>query len=119
LRAVNGLVPAGAGVDSISVYGGIFGIISFGAYRRKLAPFFCDVLFHLRHYPIVVSIYSAFLGCSCRPAAANGFIEAPYILQAAKDSSCESRMVFADLQYVGGVAEFDQSVLDAFHYLAY
>src|SRR5882672_5482982 len=85
VRAVNDSVPAVAGVlIQFPFYGGIFGIITFSALSSKLAHFFVSFS-TAGTYPIVVSIYSAFLGMFVPSGGSKWIIEAPYILQAAKD----------------------------------
>jgi len=85
VRAVNESVPAVAGVlIQFPFYGGIFGIITFSAISAKLAHFFVNVS-TTGTYPILVSIYSALLGMFVPSGGSKWIIEAPYILQAAKD----------------------------------
>ena len=85
VRAVNDAIPATAGVlIQFPFYGGIFGIITYSALAAKLAHFF--VSFSTTNtYPIVVSIYSAVLGMFVPSGGSKWIIEAPYVLQAAKD----------------------------------
>jgi short-chain fatty acids transporter len=85
VRAVNDSVPAVAGVlIQFPFYGGIFGIITFSAISAKLAHFFVSFS-TTGTYPILVSIYSALLGMFVPSGGSKWIIEAPYILQAAKD----------------------------------
>jgi short-chain fatty acids transporter len=85
VRAVNDAVPATAGVlIQFPFYGGIFGIITYSALAAKLAHFFVSVS-SANTYPIVVSIYSALLGMFVPSGGSKWIIEAPYVLQAAKD----------------------------------
>jgi short-chain fatty acids transporter len=85
VRAVNDSVPAAAGVlIQFPFYGGIFGIITFSALSAKLAHFFVSVS-SANTFPILVSVYSAFLGMFVPSGGSKWIIEAPYVLQAAKD----------------------------------
>ena len=85
VRAVNDSVPATAGVlIQFPFYGGIFGIITYSTLAASLAHFFVS-LSSANTYPIVVSIYSAFLGMFVPSGGSKWIIEAPYVLQAAKD----------------------------------
>ena len=85
VRAVSDAVPATAGVlIQFPFYGGIFGIITYSTLAASLAHFF--VSFSTTNtYPIVVSIYSAVLGMFVPSGGSKWIIEAPYVLQAAKD----------------------------------
>jgi len=65
-------------------YGGIFGIITMSAMAAKLAHAFVS-LSSTGSFPVVVSIYSAVLGMFVPSGGSKWIIEAPYVLQAAKD----------------------------------
>ncbi|HVA95589.1 MAG TPA: TIGR00366 family protein [Candidatus Dormibacteraeota bacterium] len=85
VRAVNDSVPATAGVlIQFPFYGGIFGIITLSAISAKMAHFFVSFS-STGTYPILVSIYSGFLGMFVPSGGGKWIIEAPYVLQAAKD----------------------------------
>jgi short-chain fatty acids transporter len=85
VRAVNNAVPSTAGVlIQFPFYGGIFGIITMSPLSRDLAHFFVSVS-STNSYPILVSIYSAVLGMFVPSGGSKWIIEAPYVLQAAKD----------------------------------
>src|SRR5579872_1463632 len=85
VRAVNDSVPATAGVlIQFPFYGGIFGIITYSTLAGKLAHFFVSFS-SANSYPILVSIYSALLGMFVPSGGSKWIIEAPYVLQAAKD----------------------------------
>jgi len=85
VRAVNSAVPATAGVlIQFPFYGGIFGIVTMSHISSLLAGFFVDISTH-GTFPILVAIYSAFLGIFVPSAGSKWIIEAPYVLQAAKD----------------------------------
>jgi short-chain fatty acids transporter len=85
LRAVNDAVPAVTGVlIQFPFYGGIFGIITFSALSAKLAHFFVSYS-TMGTFPVLVAMYSAFLGMFVPSGGSKWIIEAPYILQAAKD----------------------------------
>jgi short-chain fatty acids transporter len=85
VHAVNDSVPATAGVlIQFPFYGGIFGIITYSTLAARLAHFFVSFS-STNSYPIVVSIYSAILGMFVPSGGSKWIIEAPYVLQAAKD----------------------------------
>jgi short-chain fatty acids transporter len=85
VRAVNDAVPATAGMlIQFPFYGGIFGIITMSPIARELAHFFVQFS-STGTYPILVSIYSAVLGMFVPSGGSKWIIEAPYVLQAAKD----------------------------------
>lgn len=85
IRAVNDAVPATAGVlIQFPFYGGIFGIITMSAISRELAHFFVHFS-STSTYPVLVAIYSGILGMFVPSGGSKWIIEAPYVLQAAKD----------------------------------
>jgi short-chain fatty acids transporter len=85
VRAVNNSVPATAGVlIQFPFYGGIFGIVTMSPISRDLARFFVQISTH-NSFAVLVAIYSAFLGVFVPSAGSKWIIEAPYVLQAAKD----------------------------------
>jgi short-chain fatty acids transporter len=84
-RAVNGAVPATAGVlIQFPFYGGALGIITLSPLTRTLAHFFVHISSRAS-YPVVVAIYSFILGMFVPSGGGKWVIEAPYVLQAAKD----------------------------------
>jgi len=85
LRAVNNAVPATSGILlQFPFYGGIFGIVTMSPISETLAKFFVQISTQAT-FPVVVAIYSAFLGMFVPSAGSKWIIEAPYVLQAAKD----------------------------------
>jgi short-chain fatty acids transporter len=85
VRSVNAAVPATAGVlIQFPFYGGIFGIVTMSAISESLAHFFVKISTH-GTFPVLVAMYSAFLGLFVPSAGSKWIIEAPYVLQAAKD----------------------------------
>ena len=85
VRAVNEAVPATAGVlIQFPFYGGIFGIIAYSSISGKLAHVFVNFS-STSLYPILVAIYSGVLGMFVPSGGSKWIIEAPYVLQAAKD----------------------------------
>src|ERR1017187_2469041 len=85
VRAVNAPVPATAGIlIQFPFYGGIFGIITLSSIGGRLAHFFVSFS-SANTYPILVSIYSGILGMFVPSGGSKWIIEAPYVLQAAKD----------------------------------
>jgi len=84
-RAVSNAVPATAGVlIQFPFYGGIFGIVTMSPISRELARYFVRVSSH-GTFPVLVAIYSGVLGLFVPSGGSKWVIEAPYILQAAKD----------------------------------
>jgi short-chain fatty acids transporter len=85
VRAASDSVPATAGVlIQFPFYGGIFGIITLSPISHELTEFFVRVSTQ-GTYPVLVSIYSAILGMFVPSGGSKWIIEAPYVLQAAKD----------------------------------
>jgi short-chain fatty acids transporter len=84
VRAVNRAVPATSGVlIQFPFYGGIFGIVTMSHISSDLAGFFVRVSTH-GTFPVLVAVYSAFLGIFVPSAGSKWIIEAPYVLQAAR-----------------------------------
>ncbi|HXJ18158.1 MAG TPA: TIGR00366 family protein [Candidatus Polarisedimenticolia bacterium] len=84
-RAVNNAVPATAGVlIQFPFYGGIFGIVTMSPISRELAHLFVHVSSQST-FPLLVAIYSGILGLFVPSGGSKWIIEAPYVLQAAKD----------------------------------
>lgn len=84
-RAVSNAVPATAGVlIQFPFYGGIFGIVTMSPISRQLASFFVRTSSH-GTFPVLVAIYTAILGLFVPSGGSKWLIEAPYVLQAAKD----------------------------------
>lgn len=84
-HAVQNAVPATAGVlIQFPFYGGIFGIVTMSPLSRDLAHFFLRVSSHST-FPLLVAIYSATLGLFVPSGGSKWIIEAPYVLQAARD----------------------------------
>jgi short-chain fatty acids transporter len=84
-RAVNRAVPATSGVlIQFPFYGGIFGIVTMSPITRNMAHFFVHISSH-GTFPLLVSLYSAILGMFVPSGGSKWIIEAPYVLQAAKD----------------------------------
>jgi short-chain fatty acids transporter len=85
VRAVNDSVPATAGVlIQFPFYGAIFGMVTLSPISQNLARFFVHISTH-GTFPVLVAIYSAFLGLFVPSGGSKWIIEAPYVLQAAKD----------------------------------
>jgi len=84
-RAVNNSVPGTAGVMiQFPFYGGIFGIVTMSPIAGDLAHFFVRVSSH-GTFPLLVAMYSALFGLFVPSGGSKWIIEAPYVLQAAKD----------------------------------
>src|SRR6202790_5919738 len=77
--------PATSGVlIQFPFYGGIFGIVTMSPIARNMAHFFVRISSH-GTFPLLVSLYSAILGMFVPSGGSKWIIEAPYVLQAAKD----------------------------------
>ncbi len=82
--AVTSAVPSVAGVlIQYPLYGGIVKMMTESGLAKDLAHFFVAVSTQ-RTFPVLVGIYSAFLGLFVPSAGGKWLIEAPYILDAAK-----------------------------------
>lgn len=84
VHAVTAAVPSVAGVlIQYPLYGGILKMMTESGLAKRLAHFFVAV--STQHtFPVLVGIYSAFLGLFVPSAGGKWLIEAPYILDAAK-----------------------------------
>ena len=84
INAVTAAVPSVAGVlIQYPLYGGIVKMMTESGLAKDLAHFFVTVSSH-NTFPVLVGIYSAFLGLFVPSAGGKWLIEAPYILEAAK-----------------------------------
>jgi short-chain fatty acids transporter len=84
VHAVTAAVPSVAGVlIQYPLYGGIVKMMTESGLAKDLAHSFVAVSTH-QTYPVLVGIYSAFLGMFIPSAGGKWLIEAPYILDAAK-----------------------------------
>jgi short-chain fatty acids transporter len=84
-RAVNNAVPATAGVlIQFPFYGAIFGILTMSPIAEKMSRTFVHISTH-GTYPLLITIYSGIVGMFVPSGGSKWIIEAPYVLQAAKD----------------------------------
>ncbi len=84
VHSVTAAVPSVAGVlIQYPLYGGIVKMMTESGLAKSLAHFFVAVSTH-QTFPVLVGIYSAFLGLFVPSAGGKWLIEAPYILEAAK-----------------------------------
>ena len=84
-QAVGNAVSATSGVlIQFPFYGGIFGIVTMSPIVADMARFFVRVSSRAS-FPLLVAIYSAVLGMFVPSGGSKWVIEAPYMLQAAKD----------------------------------
>jgi len=84
VQAVSAAVPSVAGVlIQYPLYGGIVRLMTESGLAKTLAHFFVTVSTHST-FPVLVGLYSAFLGLFVPSAGGKWLIEAPYILEAAK-----------------------------------
>ena len=84
MRAVADCVPATGGVlIQFPFYAVIFGMIAGTAITDILSNFFASISTH-NTYALVVAVYSAVLGVFIPSGGSKWIIEAPYVLQAAK-----------------------------------
>jgi short-chain fatty acids transporter len=93
LKAVNASVPSVGGVIiQFPFYGGVFGLITGSPLTHKLADFFVSIS-TTNSYPVLVAFYSALLGLFIPSGGSKWIIEAPYVLQAAKDLAVDQGWV--------------------------
>jgi short-chain fatty acids transporter len=84
IKAVTASVPAAAGVlIQFPFYAGILGLMTKSPVSTELAHFFVRIS-TTGTYPILVSIYSAILGLFVPSGGSKWLIEAPYVIDAAK-----------------------------------
>jgi short-chain fatty acids transporter len=84
VQAVSASVPSVAGVlIQYPLYGGIVKMMTESGLAKELAHFFVAVSTQTT-FPVLVGIYSAFLGLFVPSAGGKWLIEAPYLLDAAK-----------------------------------
>jgi short-chain fatty acids transporter len=84
VHSVSAAVPSVAGVlIQYPLYGGIVKMMTESGLAKSLAHFFVEVSTR-QTFPVLVGIYSAFLGLFVPSAGGKWLIEAPYILDAAK-----------------------------------
>jgi short-chain fatty acids transporter len=82
--AITAAVPSVAGVlIQYPLYGGIVRMMTESGLAKRLAHLFVEYSTQ-RTFPVLVGIYSAFLGLFVPSAGGKWLIEAPYILEAAK-----------------------------------
>jgi short-chain fatty acids transporter len=85
LRAVGQAVPATAGVlIQFPFYGGIFGMIAKTEMSERLAKLFIEYSTK-DSFPVVIAIYSACLDLFLPSGGGKWVVEAPYVMQAAKE----------------------------------
>jgi short-chain fatty acids transporter len=84
VHAISAAVPSVAGVlIQYPLYGGIVKMMTESGLAKDIAHFFVAVSSH-QTFPVLVGLYSAFLGLFVPSAGGKWLIEAPYILDAAK-----------------------------------
>jgi short-chain fatty acids transporter len=85
VKSIAAAVPSVAGVlVQYPMYAGMVKMMTESGLASRMAHFFVDV--STRHsYPLLVGIYSAILGLFVPSAGGKWLIEAPYMLQAAKE----------------------------------
>ena len=84
MRAVSNSVPSVAGVlVQYPIYAGIVRMMTESSLASRIAHFFVAVS-TAHTFPILVGVYSAFLGLLVPSAGGKWLIEAPYLLDAAK-----------------------------------
>jgi short-chain fatty acids transporter len=77
------VVPVGGVLIQYPLYAGIVRMMTESGLATQMAHFFVDI--STQHtYPIMIGIYSAFLGLFIPSAGGKWLIEAPYMLEAAK-----------------------------------
>jgi len=84
VRAVAAALPSVGGVlVQYPIYAGIVGMMTGSGLSERLAHYFVAIS-NVHTFPVVVGIYSAFLGFFVPSAGGKWLIEAPYVLEAAK-----------------------------------
>jgi short-chain fatty acids transporter len=84
MHAVMAAVPSVAGVlVQYPLYGGIVRMMTESGLATQMAEFFVAIS-NAHTFPVLVGIYSAFLGLFIPSAGGKWLIEAPYVLEAAK-----------------------------------
>jgi short-chain fatty acids transporter len=84
VQAIAGAItPVGGVLIQYPIYAGIVRMMTEGGLAAQLAHFFVTI--STQHtYPVMIGIYSAFLGLFIPSAGGKWLIEAPYMLEAAK-----------------------------------
>jgi short-chain fatty acids transporter len=77
------ITPVGGVLIQYPIYAGIVRIMTEGGLAEQLAHFFVTISSR-ETYPVMIGIYSAFLGLFIPSAGGKWLIEAPYMLEAAK-----------------------------------
>ena len=77
------VTPVGGVLIQYPIYAGIVRIMTEGGLATTLAHFFVSIS-NQHTYPVMIGIYSAFLGLFIPSAGGKWLIEAPYMLDAAK-----------------------------------
>ena len=84
VQAISAAVPSVAGVlIQYPIYGGIVKMMTESGLAKDMAHFFVSVSTQTS-FPVLVGVYSAFLGLFIPSAGGKWLIEAPYMLEAAK-----------------------------------
>lgn len=85
LNSVSNSVPAISGVlIQFPLYAGIFGILMNSGLNDKLVEFFLSISTE-NTFPLIAGIYSAVLGLFLPSGGGKWIVEAPYLLEAAKE----------------------------------
>lgn len=85
LNAVAKSIPATGGVlIQFPLYAGIFGVLMNSGLTEKLVKFFLSISTE-NTFPIIVGIYSALLGLFLPSGGGKWIVEAPYLLETAKE----------------------------------
>ena len=84
VQAISKAVPSAAGVFiQYPLYAGVVRIMTESGLSSEIAKFFVDVSTR-DTFPVLVGVYSAFLGLFVPSAGGKWIVEAPYVLAAAK-----------------------------------
>jgi short-chain fatty acids transporter len=78
------VVPVGGVMIQYPMYAGIVRMLTESGLATKLSHFFVSVA-NPHTYPVMIGVYSAFLGLFIPSAGGKWLIEAPYMLEAAKE----------------------------------
>ena len=113
VRAIAAAVPPVGGVlIQYPLYAGIVKMMTESGLATQMAHFFVTIS-NEHTFPVMVGIYSAFLGLFIPSAGGKWLIEAPYMLEAAKSLDVHLGLGRADLQRHRGAGQPHSSVLDA------
>jgi short-chain fatty acids transporter len=113
VQAIGAAITPIAGVlIQYPMYAGIVKMLTASGLATQMAHFFVSI--STSHtYPVMIGIYSAFLGLFIPSAGGKWLIEAPYMLEAAKSLNVHLGWVVQTYKRHRGAGQPDSSLLDA------